>query len=141
MIIQGCGIFTVTGNSVLAVEGGGQYKIRMKLVNISGPEETSILIGYVIRNNRGVDIASNSSLAENTDLGTIKQGELAVVDIFVDFPMFHPGSYSLTPRIAYFQNGDIELADSPENSILFEITSQKTVYVLMTLPTKYSRVE
>jgi lipopolysaccharide transport system ATP-binding protein len=97
-----------------------------------------LVLGYSLRNSRGVDIASNNSEIEKTEIYAPPAGKTATVRIRFHLPELHPGSYSLNVSIGCREpDGIMQSIDGITNALVFDIVSLRTVHVLMTLKTEY----
>ena len=111
--------------------------LRMTLCNNSLPENTSLAVGYTLKNQRGVDISSSNSWLEKFEFPPLPQGKYVNVTARFRLPVVHPGSYALSIAVTRNDGAANICCDSIENSIIFMVTSEYKVNVLMTFPTSY----
>lgn len=144
-----------TGDQSFSFVGVGLYDLQMRRTSVFSNRSTVLLrmtlrnhrldegrlmvLGYSLRNNRGVDIASNNSEIEGTEIRAPAPGRTLTIKTSIDLPEFHPGSYSISISIGYRLNdeGRMQNTDGITNAVIFDITANRTVHVLMSLNTTY----
>lgn len=110
--------------------------LRMTIRNNTLGENIPLVAGYVFRNARGQEIASTNSEIERVKIGSCAVGDTVTVSMRISLPRLYPGSYAFSPVAGYLQeNGNIVLGDRIENAVVFSITSDLQVYVLMSFAT------
>ena len=120
------------------VESNEEIVIKLKIDNVNFPSEKNIIIGYILRNIRGIDIASNNNVMENTPLYSPKISSSIVVQISLALPHLHSGDYSFSINVAHEgDSGDLICLDHCENLIRFIFNSKKDCHVLMSLDSKF----
>jgi lipopolysaccharide transport system ATP-binding protein len=130
----GLGLYNEQFQKTNSVKNNSTAMLRLTLKNNSLSEGKFLVIGCSLRNSRGVDIASNNSEIEKTDIRSPKPGQNITVRIKIFFPELHPGSYSFSISIGYRnEKGEMVGADGITNAIVFEIISERLVHVLMSL--------
>lgn len=98
-----------------------------------------IIVGYTLKNIRGVDIASSNNMMEGKLIAGENLGDVLVSKITFNMPYLHKGNYSLTVNITSIDlSGKLTSLDHCENLVRFTLDSNKECHVLMTLPTAYS---
>lgn len=132
--IIGLGLYNEQFQKTNSVKNNSLAILRLTLENNSLAEGKFLVIGCSLRNSRGVDIASNNSEIEKTDIRSPKPEHTITVRIKIYFPELHPGSYSLSISIGYRnEKGEMVGADGITNAIVFDIISERLVHVLMSL--------
>lgn len=120
------------------VSNNSTVSLRITFRNNTLLEGRLLVLGYSLRNNRGVDIASNNSEIEKTEIYAPPVGKTETVRIEIDLPELHPGSYSLTVSIGCREtDGCMQSIDGITNAVVFDIVSVRQVHVLMSLKTKF----
>lgn len=120
------------------VSNDSEIKLSLDFVNNSSRESQALIIGYTLRNYRGVDIASNNSEIEAVSITAPEIGAVKTVDVYIELPLLHPGSYAFTVSINYRDlEGNMKNADALPNIVVFEIVSCKQIHVLMSLKSKF----
>jgi lipopolysaccharide transport system ATP-binding protein len=138
-ILVGLGLYTDRFNQTTKIKNNTAAILRLTIKNISIEEGRHLVLGYSLRNCRGVDIASNNSEIEKAYIGSPQPGNTITVRIKIYFPEFHPGSYSLSISIGYRdENGNMVSADGILNAIVFDIVAERMIHVLMSLRSEFT---
>jgi lipopolysaccharide transport system ATP-binding protein len=117
---------------------GRNVILRLTIQNHSVDANTPLAVGYIFKNFKGQEIASTNSQIEGHAIDSIPEGCYLTVQIKVSLPYLSPGSYAFSLTAGYIQgNGEILLSDRIENAVVFDVLSNKPVYVLMTFPTTF----
>ena len=136
--IVGLGLYNENMTRVSTIKNGETIIFRLSFVNNCIDEDQRIIIGYKLRNQKGVDIASTNSEIENSCITPSSIGNMKTVQIVIDWPFLHPGSYSLSVSVAYRrQDGKMNGLDSIKNIMVFNVESEKLIHVLMSLNTRF----
>jgi lipopolysaccharide transport system ATP-binding protein len=134
----GIGLYDEHMNKKTALSNDSTVILRVTFKNQTLEENRLLVLGYSLRNNRGVDIASNNSEIEKTEIITPPPGEKKTIRIYIDLPELHPGSYSFSVSVGYRKpDGSMQSLDGITNSIAFDIVSERIVHVLMSLRSKF----
>jgi lipopolysaccharide transport system ATP-binding protein len=116
-------------------------KIRLLLgvKNNSISKGTFFGCGYIVRDSKGIEIASwTSTWIESAGTIVPEQGESFSVLIEIEIPMIHPGHYSLTPTVSSIDEaGEEVIQDRILNAILFEVTTNQKIYTPFRFQTKF----
>lgn len=143
------------GNGMLVVEGGAlvnsdnisvdqivpdhPVSLVLSLRNHSLPSGAVLNVGYVLRNIRGVDIASNNNETEGVEIIAPAQGHSLNVKITFKLPHLHPGQYAFCINVGMRNElGVMGGLDLLENVFRFEMIGVKQCHVLMTFESDYS---
>ena len=118
-----------------------EVELRVVAADAGRPPGSDWSVGYILRNEKGEDIASANSQIERTDLGPLEPSEEALVQVRIRLPQLAPGSYSLSPTVAYTENGRWVLSDQLDNALVFQITALKDVYCILSLETSFARAK
>lgn len=142
-------------DGVLAVEGGvllnsgkmpvqqivpGQpITVALALKNYSLPPGAELIVGYTLRNVRGIDIASNSNEIEKSKIVAPELGCAMTVEITFVLPHLHSGHYAFSISVSTRDEfGTTQGLDILENALTFEMIEVKKCHVLMTIDTLYN---
>jgi len=135
-------LFQSDGISREIVEPYESIEILLKIKNISLNPGVSLVIGYVLKNIRGIDISSSNNNMEDCPLYAPNCGVEFLAKIKFNLPNLHPGQYSFTVSIASQNDqGELVALDHCENLINFEFSAKKLCHVLMTFETRYFFVD
>lgn len=128
-------------DSPRALVHGCKVRIELTLINKKFDNELPIVVGYVLRNQKGLDIASNNNEDADFSVYAGSQGSIFKVNIFTALPLIHPGSYALSISVGYrLENGQIKTLDFLENGLMFDVLGKENCYVLLAMPSKYEVV-
>lgn len=112
--------------------------LRVTFTNNSLQEDELLIVGYSLRNNRGIDIASNNSEIEKVLVRSPEPGGTKTVRMCIDLPELHPGSYSFSISIGRRdEDGRMHSLDGVTNAVVFDVVSERPVHVLMSLKTEF----
>ncbi len=137
--ISGLGLYHMDGTPTELVVGGEKANLRFSIVNNHLDEDEKLIVGYTIRNQKGVDIASCNSAGVKADIRAPARRQYRTVNCEIEFPLLHPGLYSLNVSVDYFDVlGDPKHADFIIGALFFTVATDVKVYVLMTLKTSFS---
>jgi lipopolysaccharide transport system ATP-binding protein len=143
------------GNGVLVVEGGAllnsdksqadqispnhPISLVLSLKNHALPSGSALIVGYALRNIRGIDIASNNNEIEGAEIVAPEQGCSLNVEIIFKLPYLHPGQYAISISVGSRDKlGIMQGLDLLENALRFDMLEVKKCHVLMTLESAYS---
>jgi lipopolysaccharide transport system ATP-binding protein len=136
--IIGFGLYDKDMIKTVSINNDSSMNLKLSFINNNVDENQDLVIGYHIRNNRGVDIASSNTEVEDISIKPSKIGEIKTILIEIEIPLLHPGSYSISTSIGYRKiDGKMRNLDSISNIDNINIESNKLVHVLMSLNTKY----
>lgn len=137
-IFLGAELYNHLGQKAKAVNNDTDITIRVTIKNVCIPEGTNILLGYSLRNHRGVDLFSSNSEVEECYIPAPKQGKALTVRMKLHLPLLHPGSYAFNIDVGHRnKNGKIQYYDVITNCIVFDIISERLVYVYLSLETTF----
>ena len=143
---QGCSVvgFSVYDENMIkttSINNNSTMKIKLSFRNNSVVAGRELIVGYCIRNNRGIDIASSSTEVEESSLQAPQVASIKTVLIEAKIPLLHPGSYSISVSIGCRkEDNEMRDLDSIANISNIDITSKKQVHVLMSLDSRFTEV-
>lgn len=95
----------------------------------------SPIVGYVLRNHLGIDLAVSNTLREGVVLPSLEAGGSITVDFHLTIPELYPASFAFSAAIA---DGDLDafvMCDSVENAVCVEMDrGLKPIYGYLHLP-------
>jgi len=120
------------------VSTGQKLSLVIRLKNISLEGGAPLILGYSLRNIRGIDISSSNNLMEDTRILAPKINDYLDAVISFSLPHFHSGPYAFNISVSgYDQDGIIRCYEAGENAIQFTLESEKECHVMMTFDTEY----
>ncbi|QDZ28860.1 ABC transporter ATP-binding protein [Noviherbaspirillum sp. UKPF54] len=124
-----------------ALVHGCKIRIELTLVNNAFESDSSLVVGYVLRNQKGLDIASNNSEDAETAVYPCAQGGRFKINISTTLPFVHPGSYALSISIGCrLEDGQMKALDYLENGLVFDVMGKENCHVLLAMPSDYEVV-
>lgn len=137
-VFVGVGLYDDQLRKTTTVNNDSVLTLRLTMENHSLPDQTPLIVGYSIRNHRGVDLASNNSEIEGVEILAPDSGQRQTVSMKVRLPAFHPGSYAMNISLSLRDRaGSVCSLDGITNAVVFNIVSAKQVHVLMSLETEF----
>lgn len=137
-VFIGLGMFNENMQRLQTVENDSLLVLRLTIRNNSLEEGRPLVVGYCLRNHRGIDLASNNSTVEDTVINSPPVDSQLTIRISIRLPVLHPGSYSFSITMGYKrESGVMQDSDSITNAVVFELTSRRTVHVLMSLDSSF----
>lgn len=113
--------------------------LLLEIKNNDFPPRQNIGCGYIVRDNKGIEIASTSTWFDSVKILAPAQGDSLRVLIEIAVPMLHPGHYSLTPSISSIPESEGPIIqDRILNAFIFEVTTTQQIVTPIRLVTKFS---
>lgn len=113
--------------------------LRLSMRNNDLPIGQRVGCGYIVRDNKGIEIASTSTWFDSIEILAPAQGGSLSVSVEITIPMLHPGHYSLTPSVSSLQEGEeTVIQDRILNAFIFEVTTTKQIVTPIRMATKFS---
>lgn len=137
--IVGLGLYDTSLQRRSAINNRSDVIVRITVANHKLEPGTPLLVGIVLRNSRGVDIASANSEMEGAQLLAPPIGSTTNIRMKLYLPEVHPGSYSFRVAVSRrTENGELLGSDDLVNGLVFDVLSARPVYVLMLLDAQFS---
>ncbi len=136
VICIGANLYDEKGEIVHEVDQDSKVVFRLTIKNISHHNKSSWSVGYILRDSKGLDIASTHTMIENCVLPRRNPGDTLTLRFIISIPTLYPGSYSLSTSVSIFENGEHKITDRIVNAVVFKISSQREMHVFMRLPTE-----
>ena len=136
--IVGLGLYDKQMSHVKSSINNSVVTLRMTFINLSKKELNTLSVGFILKNSKGIEIASNNSYADGYEIGFLGINNKKTIKIDIKLPYLHQGNYTFTPTVGRVKNnGERELFDRVENAIFIEIYTEKEINTQMSLDTKY----
>lgn len=135
----GMHLSNVDGLPTSTVAWDGVICLLLEIKNNDLPPGQSIGCGYILRDIKGIEIASTSTWFDSVKILAPAQGNSLRVLIEITVPMLHPGNYSLTPSVSSIPEveGPV-IQDRILNAFIFEITTTQQIVTPIRLATQFS---
>jgi ABC-type polysaccharide/polyol phosphate transport system ATPase subunit len=93
------------------------------------------IVGFMLRNQLGMDFAGTNTAREGLRLAPLRAGEIVTVDFSVDLPELYPASFSFSPAIADGTLQEYRMCDWIDNALALEMSrSAQGTYGYIHLP-------
>ena len=92
------------------------------------------IVGFLIRNHLGVELAGTNTALEDIELPALAPGDIYTIDFHLDLPELYPAHFSFTPAVA---NGTLEsydVCDWIENAVTLQAEKGRLVYGFLHIP-------
>jgi ABC-type polysaccharide/polyol phosphate transport system ATPase subunit len=131
--ILGIAVANIDGSRASALKPGSTAVVRISIKAKSNLDRP--IVGFMMRNHLGVDIAGTNTTRERADLAPMMIGDICTVDFYLDLPQLYASSFSFSPAIA---NGTLEhysTCDWIDNALVLQMErAVDNIYGLIHLP-------
>lgn len=139
--IVSVGLRTADRQALKSVRWGESFRLCVAIMNNAVDPGTTLCAGYIVRDPRGIEIASTNSMFEGTDLRAPATGGELAVEFLVTLPMLSPGVYAITPGVSVVTLGsEFSIRDRIVNSLLLTVIAGGPINTPMRFPTTVSGV-
>lgn len=135
LTILGVSLYNSAREPILSCDTKSTVILRMSIQNVALMEPHRVLVGYIFRDFRGVELASTNSRMENVEIPWIPLGSTLNVEMEVKIPFLYPGSYTFSPSLSIEAEGRDVLCDRIMNAVALQITCSTEIHVLMKFDT------
>lgn len=135
--ILACGLLNQFGSPSRSINQDEEAQIFIKIQCKTNAEITPLL-GLILKDPKGLEIASTISRMEKFNYPSLKPGQTLDTILNIKIPRLYPGPYSLTPTVSYLEDAQDKIADRLVNGIIFEIVANRECHTLLSLETRYS---
>lgn len=92
----------------------------------------------MLRGPKGEDLASTNARTEQASMPALAAEEARTVRATIALPLLQPGTYTLSPTLAYAPEGErVVLADQVDNALVFTVTAARKVHAMLALETGF----
>ena len=96
---------------------------------------THPMVGFMLRNQLGMDFAGTNTGREGLSLAPLGPGEIVTVDFYMDLPELYPAAFSFSPAIADGTLEEYTMCDWIDNALALEMArSEQGTYGYLHLP-------
>jgi ABC-type polysaccharide/polyol phosphate transport system ATPase subunit len=93
------------------------------------------MVGFMLRNQLGMDFAGTNTAREGTRLAPMPAGDIVTVDFHVDLPELYPAAFSFSPAIADGTLQEYRMCDWIDNALALQMSrSAQGTYGYLHLP-------
>ena len=114
--VLGIAIYDNYSNYVKSLRPSSTIVVRISVrakANLDRP-----IIGFMFRNNLGVDFAGTNTAREGYTLPPLVAGEVCTVDFYVELPALYPSTFSFSPAIADGSLQHYTICDWIDNAVV-----------------------
>jgi hypothetical protein len=98
-------------------------------------EIASPIVGFMLRNQLGMDFAGTNTSREGVRLAPLRPGDIVTVDFCVDLPELYPASFSFCPAVAEGTLETYDICDWIDNALALQMSrSEGGTYGFLHLP-------
>ena len=131
--ILGIAVLDVEGQPLAMLESPSEIVVRISARAIE--ELVSPIVGFMLRNQLGMDFAGTNTSREGSALEAMRPGDIVTVDFHLELPELYPASFSFCPAIA---DGTLEaygMCDWIDNALALQMSrSESGTYGFLHLP-------
>ncbi|MGH9786503.1 MAG: ABC transporter ATP-binding protein [Terriglobia bacterium] len=92
------------------------------------------IVGFLIRNHLGVDLAGTNTALEEIEMPPFLSGDIYTFDFHLELPELYPAHFSFTPAVASGTLETYEVCDLIENAITLQAEKGRMVYGYLHFP-------
>jgi hypothetical protein len=92
------------------------------------------IVGFLIRNHLGVDLAGTNTALEEVELPSFNPGDVYTVDFQLHLPELYPAAFSFTAAVSDGTLEAYEMCDWVENAISLQAEKGRAVYGYLHFP-------
>ncbi len=92
------------------------------------------IVGFLMRNHLGVDLAGTNTALEGTDMPPFRPGDVHTFDFHLQLPELYPSQFSFTLAVASGTVEAYEVCDWIENAVALEAEPGRLVYGYLHFP-------
>ena len=130
----------IIGITILNEDGEPMTSLPVKasiIVRISvraNAEVTMPVVGFLIRNHLGIELAGTNTAVEEIELPSFSAGDIYTIDFHLQLPELYPGHFSFTPAVANGTLEVFEVCDWIDNAISLQAEKGRFVYGYIHVP-------
>lgn len=130
--ILGIAILSEEGEELLLLPQKGRIIVRISLkVHAEVPMP---IVGFLMRNHLGMDLAGTNTVLEETELPVFQPGDVYTFDFLLQLPELYPSHFSFTPAVASGTVEAYDVCDLIENAVTLEAEKGRLVYGYLHFP-------
>jgi len=92
------------------------------------------IVGFLIRNHLGIELAGTNTALEQVELPSFSPGDVYTIDFYLQLPELYPAHFSFTPAVA---NGTLEsynVCDWVDNAVSLQAEKGRPIYGYIHFP-------
>lgn len=130
--ILGIAVLTEEGEELALLPQKAPIIVR---VSVRARNEVAMpIVGFLIRNHLGVELAGTNTVLEDMELPAFNPGDIYTMDFHLQLPELYPAHFSFTPAVANGTLEAYEICDWIENAVTLQAEKGRQVYGFLHLP-------
>jgi ABC-type polysaccharide/polyol phosphate transport system ATPase subunit len=106
-----------------------ESRIVVRITARANEDLSRPIVGFVVRNQLGIDFSGTSTAREGHDLPPLRAGEILTVDFCIDVPELYPAAFSFSPSISDGSIAASTVCDWIDNAVALQMErSSNLVY-------------
>jgi hypothetical protein len=130
--IIGIAVLNESGEEIALLPQAGNIVVRISVRAIH--EVTMPIVGFLIRNHLGVELAGTNTALEEVELPAFGPGDVYTIDFHLQLPELYPSHFSFTPAVASGTIETYEVCDWVDNAISLQAEKGRHVYGYIHFP-------
>ena len=123
--VLGIGVLNEHGQPLHLLEPESRILVRISVrAKADVPQP---IVGFVLRNQMGIDFAGTSTAREGHDLGPLRPGDTVTVDFHIDLPELYPAAFSFSPSVSDGALLSSTVCDWIDNAVALQMERSKNV--------------
>ncbi|HWP85854.1 MAG TPA: ABC transporter ATP-binding protein [Terriglobia bacterium] len=130
--ILGIAVLSETGEELALLPQNARIVVR---ISVRARREVALpIVGFLIRNHLGVELAGTNTALEEVELPPFAPGDIYTIDFHLDLPELYPAHFSFTPAVADGTMESYQICDWVENAVTLQAEKGRKVYGFLRLP-------
>lgn len=118
-VVIGIALLDEAGRALPQLDPGSRMVVR---ISVRAKDYLPApIVGFMLRNHMGIDMAGTNSEREGRELGAMHAGDIVTVDFHIELPHLYPGSFSFSPAIADGSLHAYTMCDWIDNAIALQM--------------------
>jgi lipopolysaccharide transport system ATP-binding protein len=130
--IVGVGLFDEQGQPTSSVVHGRPFALHVRIAYRRAVARP--MIGFVLRDRLGTDLASTNTTFEGYPLPAAEPGDVYTLRFTCEPPLLHPGYYALALTAADGDPAEYAMNDWIDNALTLELVGEVPVFTLLRFP-------
>jgi len=130
--ILGIAVLSESGDDLALLPQGGTILVRISVQ--AHAEVTMPIVGFLIKNHLGIELAGTNTALEEIELPAFSAGDIYTIDFELHLPELYPAHFSFTPAVANGTLEAFEICDWIDNAITLQAEKGRLVYGYLHFP-------
>jgi hypothetical protein len=131
--VIGMAVLNAAGDPMVMLEPRTRIMVRISVR--AADRIAKPLIGFLVRNQLGLDFTGTDTTREDVEIGPIAAGDVYTLDFHLDLPELYPASFSFSPFIADGSVDAHDVCDWIDNALTLQMTrGEPQIYGYIHMP-------